>query len=35
VNNAGGWNPRPFMQTSEKALEAAFRFNVTGTPHWH
>jgi 7-alpha-hydroxysteroid dehydrogenase len=29
VNNAGGWNPRPFMQTSEKALEAAFRFNVT------
>ncbi len=29
VNNAGGWNPRPFMETSEKALEAAFRFNVT------
>jgi 7-alpha-hydroxysteroid dehydrogenase len=29
VNNAGGWNPRPLMETSEKALEAAFRFNVT------
>ncbi len=29
VNNAGGWNPRPFTETSEKALEAAFRFNVT------
>jgi 7-alpha-hydroxysteroid dehydrogenase len=29
VNNAGGWNPRPFLETSEKALEAAFRFNVT------
>ncbi|MGZ8763204.1 MAG: glucose 1-dehydrogenase [Acidimicrobiia bacterium] len=29
VNNAGGWNPRPLMETSEHALEAAFRFNVT------
>jgi 7-alpha-hydroxysteroid dehydrogenase len=29
VNNAGGWNPRPLMETSEKALEAAFAFNVT------
>ena len=29
MNNAGGWNPRPLMETSEKALEAAFRFNVT------
>ena len=29
VNNAGGWLPRPFMQTSERALEAALRFNVT------
>jgi 7-alpha-hydroxysteroid dehydrogenase len=29
VNNAGGWNPRRLMDTSEKALEAAFRFNVT------
>jgi 7-alpha-hydroxysteroid dehydrogenase len=29
VNNAGGWNPRPLMETSEKALEAAFQFNVT------
>jgi 7-alpha-hydroxysteroid dehydrogenase len=29
VNNAGGWNPRPLMETSAKALEAAFTFNVT------
>jgi 7-alpha-hydroxysteroid dehydrogenase len=29
VNNAGGWLPRPVMQTSEKAFEAALRFNVT------
>ena len=43
VNNAGGWNPRPFLETSEKALEAAFRFNVTSAfsltklavPHLH
>jgi 7-alpha-hydroxysteroid dehydrogenase len=29
VNNAGGWLPRPLLATSEKAFEAAFRFNVT------
>jgi 7-alpha-hydroxysteroid dehydrogenase len=29
VNNAGGWLPRPIMETSEKAFEAAHRFNVT------
>ena len=29
VNNAGGWLPRPVMETSEKAFEAAHRFNVT------
>ncbi|HEY5015094.1 MAG TPA: glucose 1-dehydrogenase [Acidimicrobiia bacterium] len=29
VNNAGGWLPRPLMETSEKAFEAAHRFNVT------
>jgi 7-alpha-hydroxysteroid dehydrogenase len=29
VNNAGGWLPRPFLETSERAFEAAFRFNVT------
>jgi 7-alpha-hydroxysteroid dehydrogenase len=29
VNNAGGWMPRPLMQTSERNLEAALRFNVT------
>jgi 7-alpha-hydroxysteroid dehydrogenase len=29
VNNAGGWLPRPVMATSEKAFEAALRFNVT------
>ena len=29
VNNAGGWLPRPLLETSEKAFEAALRFNVT------
>lgn len=29
INNAGGWMPRPFLQTSERNLEAALRFNVT------
>jgi 7-alpha-hydroxysteroid dehydrogenase len=29
VNNAGGWLPRPVMETSERAFEAALRFNVT------
>ena len=29
VNNAGGWLPRPIMDTSERAFEAALRFNVT------
>jgi 7-alpha-hydroxysteroid dehydrogenase len=29
VNNAGGWMPRPVMQTSERNLEAAIRFNIT------
>jgi len=29
VNNAGGWLPRPLMQTSERSFEAALRFNVT------
>ena len=29
VNNAGGWLPRPLLETSERAFEAAFRFNVT------
>src|SRR6266516_1998990 len=29
VNNAGGAMPAPFMDTSEKALEGAFHFNVT------
>lgn len=28
VNNAGGWDPRPFLHTSPRAMEAAFRFNV-------
>ena len=28
VNNAGGWDPRPVMDTSPRAMEAAFRFNV-------
>jgi 7-alpha-hydroxysteroid dehydrogenase len=29
VNNAGGSLPRPFMATSERSFELAFRFNVT------
>jgi 7-alpha-hydroxysteroid dehydrogenase len=29
VNNAGGWIPRPALQTSERSFEEAFRFNVT------
>jgi 7-alpha-hydroxysteroid dehydrogenase len=29
VNNAGGWLPRPLLQTSERSFEAALRFNVT------
>jgi 7-alpha-hydroxysteroid dehydrogenase len=29
VNNAGGAMPAPFMDTSEKAFEGAFHFNVT------
>jgi 7-alpha-hydroxysteroid dehydrogenase len=29
VNNAGGFPPRPALQTSEKAFEAALHFNVT------
>jgi 7-alpha-hydroxysteroid dehydrogenase len=29
VNNAGGFPPRPALQTSERAFEEAFRFNVT------
>jgi 7-alpha-hydroxysteroid dehydrogenase len=29
VNNAGGWMPRPALQTSERSFEDAFRFNVT------
>jgi 7-alpha-hydroxysteroid dehydrogenase len=29
VNNAGGAMPAPFLDTSEKALEGAFHFNVT------
>jgi 7-alpha-hydroxysteroid dehydrogenase len=29
VNNAGGWPPKPTLQTSEKEFETAFRFNVT------
>jgi 7-alpha-hydroxysteroid dehydrogenase len=29
VNNAGGAMPGPFLDTSEKALEGAFHFNVT------
>lgn len=41
VNNAGGTQPRPFLQTSERFFEAAFHFNVTtaftltklATPH--
>src|SRR5262249_706564 len=29
VNNAGGSMPGPFLDTSEKAFEGAFHFNVT------
>src|SRR6266498_4575978 len=29
VNNAGGAMPAPFLDTSEKAFEGAFHFNVT------
>jgi 7-alpha-hydroxysteroid dehydrogenase len=29
VNNAGGWPPKPALQTSEKYFEEALRFNVT------
>jgi 7-alpha-hydroxysteroid dehydrogenase len=29
VNNAGGSMPQPFLDTSEKAFEKAFHFNVT------
>jgi 7-alpha-hydroxysteroid dehydrogenase len=29
VNNAGGTEPRPFLQTSERRFEAALHFNVT------
>jgi 7-alpha-hydroxysteroid dehydrogenase len=29
VNNAGGYPPRPALQTSERGFEEAFRFNVT------
>ena len=29
VNNAGGYPPRPALQTSERSFEEAFRFNVT------
>jgi 7-alpha-hydroxysteroid dehydrogenase len=29
VNNAGGSLPKPFMATSERSFELAFRFNVT------
>ncbi|MBM4265105.1 MAG: glucose 1-dehydrogenase [Deltaproteobacteria bacterium] len=29
VNNAGGFPPVPFLRTSERAFEEAFRFNVT------
>lgn len=29
VNNAGGTMPRPFLDTSERAFEGAFHFNVT------
>ncbi len=28
VNNAGGWDPRPIMHTSIRAMEGAFTFNV-------
>ena len=29
VNNAGGYPPRPALETSERAFEEAFHFNVT------
>jgi 7-alpha-hydroxysteroid dehydrogenase len=29
VNNAGGWPPKPTLETSESEFEACFRFNVT------
>lgn len=29
VNNAGGWPPKPALETSEKYFEQALRFNVT------
>ena len=29
VNNAGGWPPKPTLETSEKEFETCFRFNVT------
>ncbi len=29
VNNAGGWPPKPALETSARELEAAFRFNVS------
>jgi len=29
VNNAGGWPPQPFLRTSQKSFEDAFKFNVT------
>jgi 7-alpha-hydroxysteroid dehydrogenase len=29
VNNAGGFPPRPALETSERGFEEAFRFNVT------
>jgi 7-alpha-hydroxysteroid dehydrogenase len=31
VNNVGGANPRPFLETSTDELEEAFRFNVSTT----
>jgi len=29
VNNAGGWGPKPALETSDEDFEACFRFNVT------
>jgi len=29
VNNAGGWPPKPTLETTEEEFEACFRFNVT------